>query len=59
MSHELNYTTLRMDTVVGVFSLGMHYETAYEYHITIKRPWSNIIAGKKRKSLGNYFIIMF
>ena len=47
MNHELNYTTLRMDTVVGVCSVGMHYETANEYHITIKRPWSNIIAGKK------------
>ena len=47
MAYELNYKTLRMHAVVGVCSVGMHYETSNEYHITIKIPWSNIIAGKK------------
>ena len=48
MACELNYKILRMHTVVGVCSVGMHYETTNEYHITIKRPWSNITAGKKK-----------
>ena len=52
MAYELNYKILRMHTVVGVCSVGMHHETSNEYHITIKRPWSNIIAGKKENPQG-------
>ena len=47
MTYESNYKILRMHTVVGVCSVGMHYETSNEYHITIKKPWSNIMEEKK------------
>ena len=48
MNHELNYKILRMHTVVGVWSVGIHYKTTNEYYIAIIRTWSNIMAEKKK-----------